>query len=273
MSETAATLALAPRESARLVRRVPLTAPTWRWEPSERWLRGWVGELAVVDSRRPILVWEPDAKVPEYGFPLADVRTDLLVPGEPPAAAYYRPRLPARRWFDLVVSGRRIPSAAWTWDVDELDGFLAVTWFPGVLDRWTEEEDRVFAHPRDPRNRVDALSSTRHVVVRDGDRVLADSRHPVIVYETGLPARYYLPAEDVDLSALTEIDGWSECPYKGEASRYWATADRPDREIAWSYPAPLPVIAPIDGRIAFYSERLDITVDGVAVAGRRAGRP
>ncbi len=271
MSETTAPAAVEPRESARLVRRVPLAAPTWRWEPSERWVRGWVDDLAVVDSRRPILVWEPDAKVPEYGFPLADIRTELLTPGEPPAAAYYRPKGPARRWFDLTVGDRVIPAAAWAWDLDELDGFLAVTWFPGVLDRWTEEEARVFAHPRDPRNRVDALPSTRHVVVRDGERVLAESRHPVIVYETGLPDRYYLPAEDIDFSALTEIDGWSECPYKGEASSYWATVDRPDREIAWSYPTPLPVIAPIAGRIAFYSERLDITVDGVEV-GRRRGR-
>ncbi|WP_223622345.1 DUF427 domain-containing protein [Microbacterium sp. EST19A] len=272
MSETAASPVLEPRESARLVRRVPLTAPTWRWEPSERWVRGWIDDLAVVDSRRPILVWEPEAKVPEYGFPLADVRTDLLTPGEPPAAEYYRPKGAARRWFDLIVGDRRIPAAAWAWDLDELDGFLAVTWYPGVLDGWTEEEDRVFAHPRDPRNRVDALPSTRHVVVRAGERVLAESRHPVIVYETGLPARYYLPAEDVDWSQLQEIDGWSECPYKGEASRYWATADRSDREIAWSYPAPLPVIAPVAGRIAFYSEHVEVTVDGVAVGNPRPAR-
>ncbi|WEK60712.1 MAG: DUF427 domain-containing protein [Candidatus Microbacterium colombiense] len=261
----ASTRPLQPRDSIRLARRVPLAVPTWRWEPSERWLRGWVGDLAVVDSRRPILVWEPTAKVPEYGFPLDDVRTDLLIPGEAPTAEYYRPRAPARRWFDLVVGDRRIPSAAWTWDLDELDDFIAVTWFPGILDRWTEEEDRVFAHPRDPRNRVDALPSTRHVVVRDGARVIAESHRPVIVYETGLPARFYLPADDVDLSALREIAGWSECPYKGEATRYWATAARPDHEIAWSYPAPLPAVAPIAGLIAFYSERVDITVDGVAV--------
>ncbi len=255
-----------PRTSEVLLRRDPLTSPTWRWEPSERWLRGWLGDLAVVDSRRPILVWEPGAKVPEYGFPLADVRAELLTPGEPPASPYYRPRLPARRWYDLVTPDRRVPAAAWTWDLDELDGFIAVSWFPGVLDRWTEEDERVFAHPRDPRNRVDALASTRHVVVRDGDRVLADSRRPVVVYETGLVPRYYLPREDVDWSALREIDGWSECPYKGEASHYWASAASPDREIAWSYPAPLPVVAPIAGRVAFYSERVTVTVDGVAVS-------
>ncbi|MDF2507287.1 MAG: hypothetical protein K0Q52_1146 [Microbacterium sp.] len=252
-----------PRSSGQLARRVPLVAPTWTWEPSERWLRAYIGDTAVVDSRRAVLVWEPVAKVPEYGFPVDDVRTDLLVEGEPPAASYYRPKLPARRWFDFVDGDRRVASVAWTWDLDELDGFIAVSWFPGVIDQWTEENEPVFAHPRDPRNRVDALSSSRHIVVRDGDRLLADSHRPVVVYETGLPPRYYVPRADVEWSALREISGWSECPYKGHASEYWAAADRPDREIAWSYPAPLPVVAPIAGLVAFYSERVTVAVDGV----------
>lgn len=258
-----------PRPSATLERRQPPAAPTWVWEPSERWVRGWVDDAAVVDSRRPILVWEPGAKVPEYGYPLRDVRTDLLVPGEPPAQSYYRPRLPARRWFDLVVDSRRIPAAAWTWDLDELDEFIAFSWFPGVLDRWTEEDEVVFAHPRDPRSRVDALPSSRHVVVTDDTgRVLADSTSPVIVYETGLAARYYLPREDVVWSALGEVDRWSECPYKGEARDYWATPEAPEREVAWSYPSPLPVLAPLAGLVAFYSERVRIDVDGIRVGSR-----
>ncbi|GAA5211927.1 DUF427 domain-containing protein [Microbacterium kyungheense] len=254
-----------PRTGPTLARREPVHAATWTWEPSERWVRGWVGDLAVVDSRRPVLVWEPGAKVPEYGFPLDDVRRELLVPGEAPAASYYRPRTPARQWFDLVVGDRRIEAAAWTWDVDALDGFIAFTWYPGVLDRWTEEEERVFAHPRDPRNRVDTLPSTRRIVVSDGDRVIADSTASVIVYETGLVPRYYLPREDVDWSALREISRWSECPYKGEATEYWAAADRPEREIAWSYPEPLPAVAAIAGRVAFYSERVTVEVDGIPV--------
>ncbi|WP_375385171.1 DUF427 domain-containing protein [uncultured Microbacterium sp.] len=252
-----------PTTSERIVRRDPPPAATWAWEPSRRWVRGWIGDIAVADSRRPILVWEPGAKVPEYGFPVEDVRTDLLVPGEPPIAAYYRPKLAARQWFDLIVGDRRVAAAAWTWDLDELDVFIALTWYPGVLDRWTEEEDTVFAHPRDPHNRVDALASSRHVVVRGGERILADSTSPVIVYETGLPPRYYLPREDVNWSWLQAVAGWSECPYKGEASQYWASADAPDRAIAWAYPAPLPVVAPIAGLIAFYSERVSVEVDGV----------
>ncbi|MBW9108964.1 DUF427 domain-containing protein [Microbacterium trichothecenolyticum] len=259
--------AVHPRSSDALVRRPPATSPTWAWEPSQRWLRGYLGDTAVVESRRAILVWEPGAKVPEYGFPLDDVRTDLLVPGDAPASDYYRPRLPARHWFDLVDGERRVPAAAWTWDLDELDGFIAVTWFPDVLDGWTEEDEPVFAHPRDPRNRVDALTSSRHVVVREGDRVLADSHAPVIVYETGLPPRYYLPRTDIVWSALRAISSWSECPYKGRATDYWASASGPDREIAWSYPAPLPVVAPIAGLVAFYSERVTVEVDGV-IAGR-----
>lgn len=270
MSQLAAVLPpVVPRSSASLVRSQPLAAPTWTWEPSERWVRGWVDDVAVVDSRRPILVWEPRARVAEYGFPIADVRTDRLVPGEPPAGGYYRPALPARRWFDLVLGERRIRAAAWNWDVDELEGFIAFSWYPGVLDHWTEEDEVVFAHPRDPHHHVDALPSSRHIVVTDrGGQRLADSTSSVVVYETGLPPRYYLPRTDVDWTALRAIDGWSECPYKGQAVEHWATASSPDREIAWSYPDPLPVVAPIAGLVAFYSERVDIDVDGIRTASR-----
>ncbi|BDV31812.1 DUF427 domain-containing protein [Microbacterium terricola] len=268
---TGRTVPVRPVSSPALVRRDPPPPATWTWEPSQRWLRGYAagpgGEVAVVDSRRPILVWEPGAKVPEYGFPAADVRTDLLVPGEAPREAYYRPKTPARRWFDLQLEERRIPAVAWVWDHDGLDGFFGVTWYPGVLDRWTEEDERVFAHPRDPHSRVDTLRSSRRIVVRDGDRVLADSVASVIVYETGLPPRYYLPREDVVSGELESVDRWSECPYKGEATEYWATVGDPEREIAWSYPDPLEAVSALAGRVAFYSERVTVEVDGVQ-AGR-----
>ncbi|MFZ4894897.1 DUF427 domain-containing protein [Plantibacter sp. Mn2098] len=247
---------------------------TWSFSPSERWLRGVVGEVAIVDSRDQILVWEPKAKVPEYGFPLAQVRTDLLVETDAPPAdrGFYRPRRPARTWYDLHVDGRIIRHAAWTWDIPELEGFIAVNWFHDVLDAWYEEDERVITHPRDPCNRVDALPSSRHVVVSHDGRVIADSTDAVLVFETGLPTRYYLPRNDVDLTALGASTTWSECPYKGFATDYWTlpNAEGVDEDAAWSYPDPKYPVAPIAGRIAFFPERVQITVDGVDVGtGRR----
>ncbi|MGG7463025.1 DUF427 domain-containing protein [Plantibacter sp. YIM 135347] len=256
-----------PTSSPNLVERFPSYPSTWSFTPSSRWLRGFVDDVAVVDSRQQILVWEPRAKVPEYGFPLEQVRTDLLVPTEPPASdrGFYRPRRPAKSWFDLRLGERLVEHAAWTWDVPELEGFIAVNWFHDVLDRWVEEDEQVMTHPRDPYNRVDAIPSSRHVVVTHDGQVIADSHSPVLVFETGLPTRYYLPRADVDLDRLTPSETWSECPYKGYATDYWALPDAEGvlEDVAWSYPEPKAPVGPIVDRIAFYPERVSITVDGV----------
>lgn len=117
---------------------------------------------------------------------------------------------------------------------------------------------------RDPHHRVDAVPSSRHVVVRDGDRVLADSTATVAVYETGLPTRWYLPRADVRTDALERSDTVSECPDKGHATEYWALR-RPDGvvDVAWSYPDPFPAVGAVRGLVAFWGERVTVEVDGV----------
>jgi uncharacterized protein (DUF427 family) len=256
-----------PTVTETLVQRFPAYPTAWSFQQSERWVRGYIGDTAVVDSRRQILVWEPRHKVPEYGFPLADVRTDLLVETDAPDAdlGYYRPRRTPAQWYDLRVGDRVVRHAAWSWDVPELSGFLGVSWFPGVLDQWLEEEQPVFAHPRDPYSRVDALPSSRHVTVSRDGVVLADSRNTVVVYETGLLPRYYFPPEDVRFAPLTTSDTVTECPYKGHTTQYWSLADGGLDDIAWTYGSPKTDVIAIEGRIAFYTERLDLTVDGIPV--------
>lgn len=241
-----------------------------RTEASERWVRGLVGDVAVVDTRRPLLFWEDSFPVPAYAFHPDDVRTDLLSPGAGPgpgAPSFFQPKGPVSQWFDLTVNGRVIPHAAWRRDDSALEERLVLSWQPGVLDRWLEEDEEVRSHPRDPHKRVDALTSSRHVVVRHGERVLADSVDPVILYETGLPTRFYLPRDDVHLDQLVPGSGESHCPYKGFARSYW---DLPPEEgndavtgIAWSYADPYPAVHAIADRIAFYDELVDTEVDGI----------
>lgn len=238
-----------------------------RTEPSDRWVRAFVGPVAVVDTRAPTLFWEPDFPVPRYAFDPADVRTDLLVPADGPAPAepsFFRPRAPVAEWFDLEVDGRRLPHAAWRHHDPDLADRLVFSWQPGLLDRWQEEDEEVAGHPRDPHKRVDALPSSRHVVVALDDLVLAESQQPVLLFETGLPRRCYLPRSDVDFSLLTPSETRSHCPYKGNADQYWDVLGRPDgRDIAWSYSAPFPAVGRIQDRVAFYDELVDVTVDGV----------
>jgi uncharacterized protein (DUF427 family) len=165
-----------------------------------------------------------------------------------------------KAFYDLEVDGRRLDHAAWERDDPTLEGLLVLTWEPGVLDRWTEEDEEVVAHPRDPHKRVEAIASSRHVEVSLDGTVLADSHAPVLLFETHLPTRYYLPREDVRLDVLEPSANVSTCPYKGVAREYWS-APRVEN-VAWSYADPYPGVHRIAGRIAFYNELVDITVDG-----------
>ncbi|MEV7340950.1 DUF427 domain-containing protein [Streptomyces sp. NPDC093544] len=236
------------------------------WEPGERWVRGRKGDVTVVDSRRPVLVWEPALPVPMYAFPRAEVREDLLRPAKNPRTGTHTG---SRIFYDLEVDGEVVENAAWTFPADELAGHIAFEWFRRSgrgLDHWYEEEEEIFIHPRDPHKRVDALPSSRHVQVEIEGTVVADTRRPVLLFETGLPVRYYVPREDVRLDLLVPTDHSTGCPYKGTAE-YWSwrgDADVP-ANLVWSYPDPLPAVATVTGLLAFYNEAVEITVDGERV--------
>ncbi|WP_223162621.1 DUF427 domain-containing protein [Nocardioides antri] len=254
-----------------------------RTEGTDKWVRGYVGATAVVDSRDALLFWEPSLPVPRYAFPQADVRTDLLRPsaaGPKTDFSFYGPHGPVSQWYDVVAGDRVVEHAAWVRDDPAISDRIVLTWEPGVLDRWLEEEEEVFAHPRDPHKRVEALASSRHVRVSLGGTVVADSHSPVLLFETDLPTRYYLPREDVRLDLLVSTSNTSVCPYKGFAEEYWSLPGVEDGDnVAWSYAAPFPAVARVKDRIAFYNEVVDITVDGVpherpvSVFSAKANRP
>ncbi|MFF5979772.1 DUF427 domain-containing protein [Streptomyces olindensis] len=233
------------------------------WEPSERWVRGRKGDVTVVDSRHPVLVWEPHLPVPQYAFPREDVRTDLLRPAaHPPTGAHTGSQV----FYDLHAGGEPVANAAWTFPSKDLAGHIAFEWFrrwDSGLDHWYEEEEEIFVHPRDPHKRVDALPSSRHVQVGVGGTLVADTRRPVLLFETSLPTRYYIPRDDVRLDLFEPTDHRTACPYKGRA-RYWTWhgAGKVPRNILWSYPDPLPAVAAVEGLFAFYNEAVDLTVDG-----------
>jgi uncharacterized protein (DUF427 family) len=132
------------------------------------------------------------------------------------------------------------------------------------MDAWFEEDEEVFTHPRDPYTRVDVLASSRHVRIEVGGVTVAESVKPTLLFETGLPARYYVPKPDVRMDLLVHSDTVSECPYKGQAE-YWSVRAGAELhpDLAWSYRAPFEESAKIAGLIAFYDEKVDVYVDGV----------
>lgn len=223
-----------------------------------------LGGLFVADSSRVMLMWEPPRTVPVYYFPIADVRMELLVQSghKRPSAA-----MGEARYWNLRVAGTSAENAAWSYPAPptgapDASGYIAFKW--DQMEAWFEEDDEVFVHPRDPYKRVDVLNSSRHVRVVVGGETLAETHRPRLLFETGLPTRYYIPKIDVRMDLLTPTDSHTACPYKGIAS-YWTArvGDQDFQDIAWSYPAPIPECTKIENLISFYNERVDaIYVDG-----------
>ena len=145
----------------------------------------------------------------------------------------------------------------------ELVDTVRIDW--AALDSWFEEDEEVFVHPRSPYSRVDALRSTRRVRVELDGVVLAESASPVLVFETGLPTRYYLNRTEVDFGHLVPSRTRTSCPYKGRTSGYWSVrvGGTVHEDLAWSYDFPTRQLLPIAGLIAFYNEKVDVFVDDV----------
>ena len=150
-------------------------------------------------------------------------------------------------------------------DIEGVSGRVRFDW--AAMDAWFEEEEQVFVHPRDPYSRVDALRSDRSVRIELDGVVLAESSRTVMVFETGLPTRYYFDRLDVDLHRLRASDTVTSCPYKGTTSGYWSVdvnhSVYPD--LAWAYDFPTRQLLPIAGLVAFYNEKVDVIIDGVRV--------
>jgi uncharacterized protein (DUF427 family) len=131
------------------------------------------------------------------------------------------------------------------------------------MDSWWEEDDQVFKHARDPYHRVDVLRSSRHVTVELDGTVVADTERPLLLLETGLPPRWYIPRADVRLDLLTTTDTTSTCPYKGVASYFTArVAGTEYEDLAWTYVTPIPECPKIEQAVSFFNERVDLTVEG-----------
>jgi uncharacterized protein (DUF427 family) len=237
--------------------------PVGHVEPVPRRVRAQLRGQWVLDTTAARYAWEW-ANYPQFYVPLDDVADGVLVDegiGED------RPLGPARR-HGLRVGDAVRTAAAWMPVDGELTGTIRFDW--AALDAWFEEDEQVFVHPRSPYSRVDALRSTRHVRVELDGTLLAESSSPVLVFETGLPTRYYLPRPALNLDVLEPSDTVTECPYKGRTSGYWSVraGDRLHHDLAWSYDFPTRQLLPIAGLVAFYNEKVDITLDG-----RGLGRP
>lgn len=237
-----------------------MAAETNRVEPVPRRVRGFVAAQPLFDTIKAVYVWEWPY-YPQYYIPWEDIDTDLLVDEQRTEST---PR-GAVAVYGLRVGELRRPAAAnrnTEPTVPGLDGMVRFEW--EALDGWFEEDEQVFVHPRNPYVRVDALRSSRSVRVELDGVVLAESTSAVLVFETGLPTRYYVNRTDVNFGHLSLTETVTECPYKGTTTAYWSAhvGDVLHEDIAWSYNFPTRQLLPVTGMVAFLNERVDIIVDG-----------
>ena len=249
---------LAPGAIGRFLVPEPLPERLLYIEPLRRRMRVRFGGAWIADSENVLLLFEP-GRYPVAYFPEADVSPEVLERSEHTTK---HPDLGHTSWYLVKAGGQRALRGAWQ-HVDlpafasDLGARIAFAW--RAMDAFYEEEERILGHAADSYHRIDIRQTSRHLVVRDRDRVVADTKRPLVLYESGFAPRWYVPRADIDESALTFVEHQTFCPYKGLCSYY----DIGDARFAgWSYREAYPEVGRISGLISFEPDVVSVFLDG-----------
>jgi uncharacterized protein (DUF427 family) len=249
---------LAQRSVGQFLTPDPLPERLLYAEPLRRRLRVRFGGDWIADSEDVTLLHEP-GRYPVAYFPEASIVPTVLEPAN--HVTTHRDLGPVD-WFTVQHGSSRAERAAWRFA--DLPGYagplrrrIAFAWHP--MDAFYEEDERITGHAADLYHRIDIRRTSRHLVVRDGDRVVADSVHPRVLYESGFAPRWYVPRDDIDPAALAPVDRQTFCPYKGLAS-YYDIAGR--ARAAWSYVEAWPEVDLISDYVSFEPDKIDVFLDG-----------
>ena len=227
-------------------------------EPLRRRMRVRFGDQWIADSEDVVLLHEP-GRYPVAYFPRDDIRPEFLIAED---RVTQHPDLGEMRWFTVGAGQREANHAAWHYAAlppyaTVLDARVAFAW--RAMDAFYEEDDRIVGHAADFYHRIDIRATSRHLVVRDGDAVIADTRRPVALYESGFAPRWYVNRDDVVESALEPVEGQTFCPYKGLASYYNI---RDHKRAAWSYVNAWPEVGRVGNLVSFEPDKIDVYLDG-----------
>lgn len=234
---------------------------TLYFEDTPKRIRAVFAGETVADSRRARLLFET-AIMPVHYFPREDVRTDLL---EATDHTTHCPFKGDAKYWTAKVGDAEAENAAWAYPEPKeksawLDGYVA--FYFDKLDHFFEEDEEILGHPRDPYHRIDVLRSSQKIKVSANGETVAETSRPMALFETGFPARYYFPPEDVRTDLLTPSGTKTRCPYKGLASYRNVEANGESIEDAvWTYPEPLSEAARVKDHLCFHDGKVSVEVE------------
>jgi uncharacterized protein (DUF427 family) len=249
---------LSPGAIGRFLMPEPLPEKLLYAEPLRRRMRVRFGGTWIADSENVVILFEP-GRYPVAYFPKADVSADTLQRSD--LTTQHR-ELGPTSWYSVQAGGKNAPRGAWQHTdlppyASDLKARIAFAW--PAMDAFYEEDERILGHAADSYHRIDIRQSSRNLVVRHRDRTIADTKRPIVLYESGFAPRWYVVRADVDESALTPVEMETFCPYKGVCGYY----DIGDARLAvWSYREAYPEVGRISGLVSFEPDVVSVQLDG-----------
>ena len=249
---------LSPGAIGRFLVPEPLPERLLYVEPLRRRVRVRFGGTWIADSEHVLVLFEPD-RYPVAYFPEADILPGALQLSE--HTNRHRDLGPTS-WYNVRAGEKNAPRAAWRHAdpphyASEFLTRVAFAW--PAMDAFYEEDERIMGHAADSYHRIDIRQSSRNLVVSHRDRVVADTKRPMVLYESGFAPRWYVPRADIDESALTFVEHQTFCPYKGICNYY----DIGDASLgAWSYREAFSEVGRIAGLVSFEPDIVSVQLDG-----------
>ena len=248
---------LSQRAIGRFLTAEPLPKKLLYAEPLRRRMRVRFGGTWIADSENVILLFEP-GHYPMAYFPESDISGSVLEMSE---HITHHPEFGATSWYVVRTGEKSALRGAWQHAelpeyASELRAHVAFSW--PAMEAFYEEDERIVGHAADSYHRIDIRQTSRHLVVRHQDRIVADTKQPIVLYESGFAPRWYVPRIDVDETALVPVERQTFCPYKGICSYY----NIGDALLAgWSYPAAYPEVGRISNFVSFEPDLVSVHLD------------
>jgi uncharacterized protein (DUF427 family) len=250
---------LSPGAIGRFLLPEPLPQRLLYVEPLRRRMRVRFGGALIVDSEDVLLLFEPGH------YPMAYFREADVTPGTLQHADHTTRHsdLGSTSWYTVRAGGKSAARGAWQHTdlpsyATELQARIAFAW--PAMDAFYEEDERILGHAADSYHRIDIRQSSRRLVVRHRERTVADTKRPLVLFESGFAPRWYVLRADIDDSLLSRVDHQTFCPYKGLCS-YYDIGDAP--LAAWSYRDAYSQVGRISDLVSFEPDIVSVELDGV----------